>query len=561
MAIPDASDTDAANTMSSLANIFGFMNIGSFYLQYSSFIDAVLAFMIFLAVSNYVFTRKYGTKGDHGAKPSRESKAIAVGVSLALAFAFAVFELNTGFNFGELKGLAAILLLAIFGILIYELMVGMFGDGHKMCAAAFAYFIMYGAFVMPYHQIYLLLITEHPLVWSILGIGFLIALIKVVMCLIAMISGGKKTDHGETHEEHEEHAAHPEHQHSHVPLTVHFTIPPANNRVFTEDKEVPLQASISGAGEHTVWLLFHNGKRIANGTGGTAAYKTYLPVGEHRFVVRAIDEDRKHEDAITIVVKKKEAAIVPGDQQSQPQNGERENTTRQEHNGIISGIAKGLDERLAERAYIFLAHPTIGHMIMKEGSDAFYSKVHKEDGELHFAISGVPPGEYHLGGMVEGFNHIHGYQTRPPNRTHTITITREHPVFDRTEVTFIDHVNDPEHTVPKEEETTPEPLSQEHIRELLRKYLFEEWAPSINLDKLKPLERNSLYLRCKSRVREEFFRRLLSQLYDKHVAESTVKDKKITFADLLGRYCGISEDEFAEQYYQKTPPGKAVLKG
>jgi hypothetical protein len=175
------------------------LNVAYFYEQYYTFIDPVLAFAIFLAIGNYVFTHKYQSKFAHD-KPAREAKMIAVAVALALAFAFALLEANTGFYFGApvMQGFAGIIFLIIFGVLLFEVLKTIM---MAQCAVAFAYFIMYGVFMSAYSQFYLQIHGNYPIVAAVLGIGFIIAVIGVLICFFKMLGGmfsgggGKDTDH------------------------------------------------------------------------------------------------------------------------------------------------------------------------------------------------------------------------------------------------------------------------------------------------------------------------------------------------------------------------------
>jgi len=116
---------------------FGDISIGQLYLQFSNVVDFFITFIIFAGIAKFALKGKYG----------ESSKSVAVVSALILAFAFALFEVRTGFNFGELGYLSMTFFCGFLLFFIYSL-ARAFGAGSKF-AIAILYIITYamvGAF-------------------------------------------------------------------------------------------------------------------------------------------------------------------------------------------------------------------------------------------------------------------------------------------------------------------------------------------------------------------------------------------------------------------------------
>jgi hypothetical protein len=278
------------------------VNFGAVYLQFHEFIDVAIALLLFISICQWVFTKKY---------PGKEGKLIAIAVAIALTFAFAVFMLQTGFYFGHpiMQGLAGIIMLVIFGTLLYELLKNLFGEGGKICALAFTYFLMYGVFMTVFSPIYQHMHSYYPVVAAVLGLGFVIALVQVLICFFKMFSsmglsmggGGGPTGHG-GHDDHAAHA-HPAAPHApHMPLAVQI-VAPVNGQHFNLGEDIEVIGNINGGSGQYVW---HFNTRAAqpfqNNTNPVHAMLHGLPLGTHRIEVTVEDGHGRAVDHVEIIV-------------------------------------------------------------------------------------------------------------------------------------------------------------------------------------------------------------------------------------------------------------------
>ena len=167
---------------------FSGVNIGSLYLQYFYFIDAIVYLILFLGLTQYVFGKVY--KSADG-KPAREAKIIAVGVGLALTFAMAVFELQTGFNLGRLSWYAALILYILLYFFLFSILKGMFDD--VKIAFCISNLIMYGVLYSTFYSLYYWIEYNIPLLMALLSVALVISFICVLLQLFKLFSGGGNT--------------------------------------------------------------------------------------------------------------------------------------------------------------------------------------------------------------------------------------------------------------------------------------------------------------------------------------------------------------------------------
>lgn len=157
---------------------------GQMYLQFHTFIDPILAFLLFFSICSAVFKRLKQFEGKAG-------KGIAIALGAMLTFGFVVFQSRTNFMFGDdqMGIISVIIFLSVLGMLLFDLFKSFAGGGKEFCAFAFTYTLIYSIFLSAYNPVFIKLQTISPLIASILSILFLIALIKIVICIVALFKG------------------------------------------------------------------------------------------------------------------------------------------------------------------------------------------------------------------------------------------------------------------------------------------------------------------------------------------------------------------------------------
>lgn len=160
-------------------------NIAALYGTYVLFVDAVIYTILFISLAQMVYVKAFGKK---------EGKLVAVAIGLALMFGMMILEKNTGFNLGQLGPLAAIILLFILGILLYNLFQGMFNDA----AASFSltFLIMYAILMSAFNLLYKWLEKNAPLLAAIINIAMVAAFIILLIRVIRMFGGGGNNNNG-----------------------------------------------------------------------------------------------------------------------------------------------------------------------------------------------------------------------------------------------------------------------------------------------------------------------------------------------------------------------------
>jgi len=171
----------------SILNPFGLLNIASFYLNYYSFIDALVYLILFLSVAKIVFAKVYKDN-------KKEAKMIAVAIALCLTISMIVLEMNTGFNIGQLAPVALIIFLLVLAVLLYNLMLSLFPlkDGQKvsMHSAALTYLIIYGLLIVPFGTLYRWIQTNAPLLSGVLELAGVVAFIYIIIELFSVLGLG-----------------------------------------------------------------------------------------------------------------------------------------------------------------------------------------------------------------------------------------------------------------------------------------------------------------------------------------------------------------------------------
>ncbi len=127
------------NPIDTLLEPFQGIDIATTYQSHGVLIDFVIYVVIFTGLTRFVFSKRF---------PDRGGRAITIGVAIALSAGMAVFSSQTGFRLGNLGSIAAILLLALFGVLIFALVKHLGGHTANSGIIAFlaAYMITRAAF-------------------------------------------------------------------------------------------------------------------------------------------------------------------------------------------------------------------------------------------------------------------------------------------------------------------------------------------------------------------------------------------------------------------------------
>jgi len=188
-----ASSVSAYYTFSldSVLNPFGNLNIASFYLRYYEFIDAMIYFLLFLSLSQMIYTKVYSTYND-----KKSAKMVAVAVGLALAISMIVLEMDTGFKVGDLGVVALVVLLLVLAMLLYNVMLGLFTNekNNKRVSAALTYLIIYGLIVVPFGTLYDWIQRNTPLLSGVLALAAVAAFILLIIEMIGLFTDGKKKE-------------------------------------------------------------------------------------------------------------------------------------------------------------------------------------------------------------------------------------------------------------------------------------------------------------------------------------------------------------------------------
>ena len=167
----------ASFTLSELLKPFEYLEISSLYAHYAVIIDAVISFFIFFGVTKVTIGRRFEGRGGN---------AITIGVGLALSIGFLVMEKTLNFSLQSFGPLAAAIILLLVGFVLYGLLHAL-GFSH-MNAICLAYVINYLSLRMVSPTIFDWIADTAPFINGILAIGFLIALIKLIISLFSRSS-------------------------------------------------------------------------------------------------------------------------------------------------------------------------------------------------------------------------------------------------------------------------------------------------------------------------------------------------------------------------------------
>ncbi len=429
-----------------------YFNIAGLYLTYANLIDAIIVFVMLLALAQFTFTSIY--KNKYGRGIAREGKMIAVAVALALTFGFVMFAQQTGFTFGALGGLAAAIIFFVFGVFIYQLLRDLMGDKNAGCAAALAFILMYTFFMLPYAHMYQYLQANYPVVWSLFGLGYLFAIIALVLCIGKLFKGvgssgtapapapitqqkrpsqpapekpnvpatTPQISSEDPHKKKLEEAVRreKEEKQNREQLEIGVELPQENDRVFHEKEQIPIKAHIRGGTGRYKWKIELK-KRfkkmvIKSGTGNLVTHMTKpLDAGEHILRITATDGEQMVVGDITVVTT------------VEPPHGEFWIAGKLEtHDGKRPNL---------QNTTLILMHPDGNPRVRGEWVRSVDgSTIGDRFNNATFMFRGIKPGSYVVTAIKrEGDKTVQAVQTSP---SEPIVISKEHPTTDAVIVTY-----------------------------------------------------------------------------------------------------------------------------
>jgi hypothetical protein len=167
----------AVFTFEELLKSFEYLDISSLYNQYSLIIDAIIAFFIFFGIAKVTLVKRFEGRG---------GKAIIIGVGLALSTGFLLMEKSLNFSLRSFGPLAVTIILILVGFVFYNLLLSLgFNHTNSICLA---YIIDYLSLKLVSPTIFDWIAQTAPFINGILGLGFLIAFIKLLFSLFSRSS-------------------------------------------------------------------------------------------------------------------------------------------------------------------------------------------------------------------------------------------------------------------------------------------------------------------------------------------------------------------------------------
>ena len=160
---------------------FAGWNLSSTYDTYYALFDLIIYCTIFIALCQAIFGARF---------QGRPGRALASALGIALGTALAISESQFGWNLRMAGGLAALIMLILFGLLLFHLL-HQLGMKYNTAAMA-AYIIIYLLTAGIYPQV----LRNAPALVLIAAIAFLICAWKFLMHLWPKSKSGKGNDAG-----------------------------------------------------------------------------------------------------------------------------------------------------------------------------------------------------------------------------------------------------------------------------------------------------------------------------------------------------------------------------
>ena len=161
-------------TFEEILKPFEHLDIASLYSHYSFIIDAVISFLIFFGIAQVTIGKRFEGKG---------GRAITIGIGLVLTGGFLLMEKTLNFSLRSFGPLAAVIILLLVGFVLFTLLLSLgFNHTNSICLA---YIIDYLSLRLVSPTIFDWIAQRAPFINGILGLGFLIALFKLIFSLVS----------------------------------------------------------------------------------------------------------------------------------------------------------------------------------------------------------------------------------------------------------------------------------------------------------------------------------------------------------------------------------------
>ncbi|MFH1641671.1 MAG: hypothetical protein ABIC04_02115 [Nanoarchaeota archaeon] len=164
----------AGDLLTTIFEPIGKIDFARVYSDYWVIIDLTIYLIMFLAVARLTFAKWYST-----AKPAGKAMTAAVGSALAISLTY--WSSTSGFRIGNLGPFAAIVFMLVFLVLIYEVLKAM--GMHLPYSAAWTFLLFYVVLRYIFNPLYLWITTSAPILSALIGVGFLISIIYVIISI------------------------------------------------------------------------------------------------------------------------------------------------------------------------------------------------------------------------------------------------------------------------------------------------------------------------------------------------------------------------------------------
>lgn len=161
-------------TFNEILKPFEYLDIGSIYNHYSFLIDAIIIFFVLFGVTQVTLGKRFEGRG---------GRAITIGTALALSAGFLLMEKTMNFSLRSFGPLAVAVILTLVGFVFYRMLISLgFSRTNSICLS---YIIDYLSLRLVSPSIFDWIASKTPFINGILGIGFLIAIIKFIFSLFS----------------------------------------------------------------------------------------------------------------------------------------------------------------------------------------------------------------------------------------------------------------------------------------------------------------------------------------------------------------------------------------
>lgn len=168
------------NLLESIFSPLKGIDIAEFYEDYSTLIDFAVYVILFTSLTKVA-------KPDHFKNRAGNSAMIVIGIILAISLS--VFTKKIGFQLGNIGPFAFFVLLIFATVFIFRAFTKN-SDISKRLAGSIAYMFVYLMIMMINKDFIEVIKGMHPLVYSMIQIGFVLSLVFIVMGIINFAKGG-----------------------------------------------------------------------------------------------------------------------------------------------------------------------------------------------------------------------------------------------------------------------------------------------------------------------------------------------------------------------------------